>query len=265
MKKLLFSFVVSLNLFWVWGCVTTPESGKKAFIITSESDEAQLGNQAFQEVLAKNRLSHNPRWNSLLQRVGQRIAQAARKPDYQWEFRLIESNEKNAFCLPGGKVAFYSGIFPAAQTEAGIAAIMGHEVAHATARHAGQRITVTFGTQLGIAALGELFGGKDPDRKKLLMGLLGVGAAVGATLPFSRANEAEADQIGLVYMARAGYDPREAPKFWQRMAQGGGGKPPTFLSTHPSDDSRRKALEAEIPKVWGEYETSPKYGTGESL
>lgn len=266
MKQMLFLFFVSFSGFVLWGCVSTPETGKRVVILTSPKEEAQLGAQAFQEVLAKNRLANNPRWNALLQRVGQRISAAAREPSFQWDFKLIESPEKNAFCLPGGKVAFYTGIFPSAQTEAGIAAVMGHEVAHATARHAGQRITVQFGTQLGVVALGELFGGKDPDQKKTLLGLLGIGATVGAALPFSRANESEADHIGLIYMARAGYDPREAPKFWARMAAAaGGGKPPVILSTHPSDEGRRKALEAEIPKVWGEYEASPKYGVGEAL
>lgn len=260
MKNLL----LGIFLLTVVGCVTTPESGKQAFILTSEGEEAELGRKAYAEVLSKERLSSNNRWNQILQRVGGRISAAARKPDFQWEFKLIESKEKNAFCLPGGKVAFYTGIFPTAVNEAGIAAVMGHEVAHATARHGGQRITISFGTQLAFEGLNALFGGGSSQQKGLLMAALGLGAQVGVALPFSRGNESEADQIGLIYMARAGYDPREAVEFWRRFS-GEGGSLPKFLSTHPPSEDRMKALNEEVPKVMGEFGRSPRYGTGEKL
>jgi len=247
------------------GCVTTPETGRRAFIVTSEAEENQLGLQAYREVLNKEPLSHNTKWNAVLQRVGKRIAAAANKPQYQWEFRLIESKEANAFCLPGGKVAFYTGILPYLQNEASMAAVMGHEVAHATARHGGQRITTSLGTQIGVQALGAILGGDDPQKKNLLMGALGLGAQVGVALPFSRGNESEADEIGLIYMARAGYDPREAPKFWGRFAKAGGGSPPEFLSTHPASGTRQEALSQQLPSVLPLYERSEKHGAGETL
>lgn len=262
MKRLILSLMLAVSLF---GCVTTPESGRRAFLLTSESQENQLGEQAYRETLAKERLANNPRWNAILQRVGQRIAAAAHKPDFKWEFKLIESKEKNAWCLPGGKVAFYTGIMSMFSNEAQLAAVMGHEVAHATARHGGQRMTMAMGTQLGLAAASAVLGGQDDTKKQLLIAALGVGATVGATLPFSRGHETEADEIGLKYMARAGYDPREASKFWAKFAKEGGGGGPEFLSTHPNSASRQANLEGLVGSVMPEYERSPKYGTGENI
>lgn len=257
------SFFLALLLLLA-GCVTTPETGRKAFLITSESEEAKLGSQAFGEVLQKEKLSTNSRWNGILQRVGKRIAAAANKPSYQWEFRLIESKEQNAFCLPGGKVAFYTGIIPVLENEAAMAAVKGHEVAHATARHGGQRMSAAFGTQLGLIALGEVLGGEGPKRD-LLMAALGLGASVGVMLPFSRGHESEADEIGLIYMARAGYDPREAPRFWERFAKSTGNGPPEFLSTHPASGNRKRALEEQLGKVMPLYDKSPQHGIGEKF
>jgi metalloendopeptidase OMA1, mitochondrial len=257
--------VLFLSPFLLTACVTTPETGRKAFIVTSEAEETQLGTQAFAEVLQKEKLSGNAKWNASLQKVGKKIASVAGKPGYQWEFRLIESKEANAFCLPGGKVAFYTGIFPYLKNEAGLAAVMGHEIAHATARHAGQRITTALGTQLGVAALGSILGGKDAQSRDLLLGALGLGFQVGVSLPFSRSNEAEADEIGLKYMAKAGYDPRQAPEFWSRFAKAGGGAPPEFLSTHPASGTRQEALQAQLPQVLPLYERSDRLGAGEAL
>jgi metalloendopeptidase OMA1, mitochondrial len=258
------TFVLGLCLFSLLGCVTAPESDKQAIILTSENDEAELGRRAYAEVLSKERVSTNGRWNQILQRLGGRVSTAARKPDFKWEFKLIESKEKNAFCLPGGKVAFYTGIFSTAVNEAGLAAVMGHEAAHATARHAGQRITLAFGTQLALEGLNTLFGGGSSHQKGMLMAALGLGAQVGVALPFSRGNESEADQMGLLYMARAGYDPREAVEFWRRFS-GEGGSLPKFLSTHPPSEERMKALAEQVPKAMGEYGRSAQYGAGETL
>ena len=253
-------------LFLAVGCVTMPETGKRVLILTSESEENQMGVQAYQEVLRKERTSKDARLNTILQRVGDRIKKVANRPDYQWQFTLIDSKEQNAFCLPGGKVAFYTGILPIAQNEAGIATVMGHEVAHATQRHGGQRITQSMGTQVGLAALTGILGGRDSSEKRLLLGALGMGATVGVILPFSRDNESEADEVGLKYMAAAGYDPREAVAFWDRFAKATGVKgPPAFLSTHPSSKGRMEALQRDLPKVEGAYVSSPKYGAGEKL
>jgi predicted Zn-dependent protease len=247
------------------GCVTVPETGRKAFLLTTPAEEAQLGEQAYREILSKERESRDPRWNAIVQRVGARIAAAANQPGFRWEFRVLESKEPNAFCLPGGKVAFYTGIFPVAGNEAAIAAIMGHEVAHATLRHGGQRMAAHLGTQIGLGVLGAILGGQNRDDRGLLLAALGAGATVGVILPFSRANETEADDVGLRYMARAGYDPREAPRLWARMAQLGGGGTPTFLSTHPSSTGRQQALTARLPKVMPLYEQSAKIGLGETF
>ncbi|NBY20102.1 M48 family peptidase, partial [bacterium] len=164
-----------------------------------------------------------------MQRLGKRISIAANRPDYRWEFKLIDSPEANAFCLPGGKVVVYTGILKMAQNEAALAAVIGHEVAHATARHGGQRITAVLGAQLGMAAISELMGGESTHEKKLLLAALGLGANVGVVLPFSRSNEREADEMGLIYMARAGYDPREAPRFWERFGKSNGSSIPHFF------------------------------------
>lgn len=257
---------VILLCFLFTGCVTTPETGRRAFIITSEAEENALGKQAYGEVLQKERVSPNARTTDLVRRVGQRIARVANKPDYEWEFNLLESKEPNAFCLPGGKVAVYTGILPYADNEAGLATVLGHEVAHATARHGGQRITMSMGTQLGLVALSHILGGKESQNKNLLLAALGVGTTVGVILPFSRGNESEADEIGLRYMTRAGYDPHEAPQFWDRFSRASqGGKVPTFLSTHPGSESRKTALEKQLPQVLTDYERSPKYGLGEKI
>jgi metalloendopeptidase OMA1, mitochondrial len=257
--------VFVLFCFLVSACVTIPETGGHAFILTSENQEAALGEQAFRETLSTERLSTNRRWAEILERVGRRIAEASRKSDYQWEFKLVESKEKNAFCLPGGKVAFYTGIFSVAQNEAALAAVMGHEVAHATARHGGQRMTLSFGTGLAFEGLSAILGGGGGTRQKqLLLGALGLGTKLGVALPFSRGNESEADRIGLVYMARAGYDPAEAPRFWQRFGQEGR-TPPQFLSTHPASEERMQSLIEQQAEVRSLYSRSPQYGLGETL
>ena len=225
----------------------------------------QLGEQAYQQVLAKNQLSKRKDWNETLQRVGKRISQVANKPNFNWEFKLIESPEKNAFCLPGGKVAVYTGIMPILKNEAGMAAVLGHEVAHATLRHGGQRLTANLGTQLGVLVLGQILTGKDNSNRQLILAALGIGAQVGVILPFSRSNEEEADEIGLRYMARAGYDPHEAPLLWERFGGSEKGGPPAFLSTHPSSKSRQEDLEKQLSSVLPAYEKSPRYGLGATL
>lgn len=221
-----------------------------------------LGNQAYQQVLSKNKLSSRKDWDEVLQRVGKRISGAANRPQFQWQFSLIESPEKNAFCLPGGKVAVYTGILPILKNEAGMAAVIGHEVAHATLRHGGQRLSAQLGTQLGVLVLGQVLTGKESTQKQLILAALGLGAQIGVILPFSRANETEADEIGLRYMAKAGYDPHEAPLLWERFGAAEKEGPPAFLSTHPASSSRQAFLKEQIPDVMPFYQKSPKYGKG---
>jgi predicted Zn-dependent protease len=181
--------------------------------------------------------------------VGQRIAAAADKPEYKWEFNVIQGKEINAFALPGGKVAFWEGIMPVAQDDAGIAVIMGHEVAHALARHGAERMSQAMGAQ----ALGELLslgvGKVNPGLREDFLKLYGLGASVGVLMPWGRAQESEADRIGLSLMAKAGYDPMAALAFWERMSKASGAKPPEFLSTHPSDETRMAQIRAWLPEA----------------
>jgi predicted Zn-dependent protease len=184
--------------------------------------------------------------------------------NWAWEFKVLESREVNAFCLPGGKVAFYTGIFPVLENEAGLAAVMGHEIAHATARHGGQRITQGLCVQLGLTAAAISLGNQQ--YREEILGLLGISAMGAIVLPFSRDHELEADRIGLIYMARAGYDPQEGPNLWRRMQKLGGQKPPELLSTHPSDERRIQQLEAMQPQAVEAGKQAPRhYGKGERL
>lgn len=249
---------------WLSACHKTPVTGKEVFILTTEAEEQKLGTEAYRQILAKSTLSKDARRKEMLRRVGRRIAHVADRPDFKWEFALIESEEKNAFCLPGGKIAFYTGILKEMKNEAQVAAVMGHEVGHATARHAGQRMTLQFGEQLTFAALSELIQMDSSTGKTLLLQALGVGATVGATLPFSRSHEDEADHIGIIYMAMAGYEPAEAVAFWETF----GKQPsllPEWLSTHPASDNRAEHLKALLPQAGEKYSASPQYGAGETL
>ncbi|HXG50030.1 MAG TPA: M48 family metallopeptidase [candidate division Zixibacteria bacterium] len=234
-------------------CQTVQQTGRAQFIVVSESQEQQLGEDAFQDVLKKNRLSTRSDWQAQLRRVGQRIAAAADKPDYKWEFHVLQGKEINAFALPGGKVAFWEGIMPVAGDDEGVAVIMGHEVAHALARHGAERMS----QQLGVQAIGQILalgvGKVNPGLQQDFLKMYGLGATVGVLLPWGRAQESEADRIGLNLMARAGYDPAAAVAFWERMARVTGDKPPEFLSTHPSDETRIAQIKAWLPEARAQY------------
>jgi len=249
----IFTFVL-LSAAFIVGCQVVQETGRSQFIIISESQEQKLGFEAYQQTLKKNRLSRRRDWQAQRQRVGQRIAPAANKPDYQWEFNVLEGKEINAFALPGGKVAFWEGIMPIAQDDNGVAVIMGHEVAHALARHGAERMSQAMGAQ----AIGQILtvgvGKVNPALAEDFAKLYGLGATVGVILPWGRAQESEADHIGLILMAKAGYDPSTAVAFWERMATADpGGKPPEFLSTHPSDETRVAQIRKWIPEAMTYY------------
>jgi predicted Zn-dependent protease len=234
-------------------CQTVQQTGRSQFIVVSESQESQLGTDAYKEILEKQPLSTRQDWQTQLRRVGQRIAAVAEKPEYKWEFNVIQGKEINAFALPGGKVAFWEGIMPVAQNDAGIAVIMGHEVAHALARHGAERMSQTMGAQ----AIGQILslgvGKVYPAMREDFLQLYGFGASVGVLLPWGRTQESEADQIGLTLMAKAGYDPSAAIAFWERMSKVSGGKPPEFLSTHPSDETRIAQIRAWLPEAMQHY------------
>ena len=240
-------------------CETAPISGRSQLILLSPGDEAKLGLQAYQEILKKERISTDPEKTALLARVGARIAAATGRTDFQWEFKLIDNDKMvNAFALPGGKVAVYTGILPITRDEAGLAAVIGHEIAHATARHGAERMSQGLLVQAGLTAGAIAAGasGRDPGTTQAVLGALGAGATLGVILPFSRLQETEADRLGLTYMARAGYDPRAARDLWVRMAEVSakmGKSSPEWMSTHPSNASRIRDIDAMLPEAMAIY------------
>jgi predicted Zn-dependent protease len=242
------------------GCATVPITGRKSFNLIPESQAVALGSDAYREVLASAKVVRSgPDYERVLT-IGRRIAAVSDRPNYEWEFALLDEPETvNAFCLPGGKVAVYTGILPVTQNDAGLATVMGHEIAHAIAQHGSERMTDQLALQIGGAGLEALLAGKSEGTQQLVLAAYGLGAQVGVLLPFSRSQESEADQIGLRYMARAGYDPREATRFWQRMANAGGGsRPPEFLSTHPDPAKRARQIEEWMPEAIADYERSQR-------
>lgn len=261
LKPLLLVLLLAISGPLITSCYTVPITGRSQLILLTPSQENEMGITAFREVLQSSTISDNQRYNAAVQRVGLRIAQVADTPAYDWDFKVIEDDEQiNAFALPGGKVAVYTGILPVAQTEAGLATVMAHEVAHVAARHGGERVSTGILAQLGAVGLSAALGGGDPAVTRAVMQAYGVGANIGVLLPFNRNQESEADRIGLIYMARAGYDPREAVSFWQRMDQAVSGKsqPPEFLSTHPGYGTRIRNLKMWLPEAMPYYQNSRK-------
>ena len=246
-------------------CVKTPISNKSAFILIPINQEVALGKQAFKQILKNEKHSNNKIVSGLIKKIGLRITKISAMPNLDWEFKLIESKEQNAFALPGGKVAVYTGLIPIAMNEAGLATVMSHEIAHVIARHGAQRMTQQLVLSAGLLATSISL--DNSRQKKLIMAALGVGIAYGFTLPFSRSNEAEADQIGLRYMAKAGYDPSEATRFWKRFSDvKGGEKVPEFLSTHPADRRRIALIKKYLTRAKIDYHSlKVKYGLGKTL
>ena len=247
-----FAVLTTGALMLVAGCSTVPETGRSQLNIISPSQEMELGLSSFQGIKKQVPISKDANANAMLQRVGKRIAAVAPLPHAQWEFVLFESAEANAFCLPGGKVGVYTGILPITKSEAGLATVIGHEVAHAVARHGGARMS----EQLAMQGLGHVLGSAVGEKyQAITMAAYGVTTQVGIALPHSRLQESEADHIGLLYMARAGYDPEEAVLFWQRFAasHGGAGAGPAFLRTHPLDSKRITDLKALMPAAKAEF------------
>ncbi|MRR51206.1 MAG: M48 family peptidase [Rhodocyclaceae bacterium] len=235
-------------------CRSVPITGRKQLQLISESQEMSLGFSSYQSVLKQEKLSRDPHLNQMVQRVGSRIAAATGRGDYKWEFKLIENDKMvNAFCLPGGKVAVYTGILPITRDETGLAAVIGHEVAHAIARHGGERLSLELLAE-GVA-LATALSTKDEAKAQRNATLIGVGGAFGVLLPFSRKHESEADRMGLIFMAKAGYDPRAAADLWRRMEAASKGKAhlPEFFSTHPADATRIRQIEGWLPEAMGYY------------
>lgn len=239
-------------------CTTVPYTQRTQFIALSESEEMQMGVAAFREVVKKERIVREPDFVAVVERVGRRIARAAEKPNYDWEFVVIDdARSVNAFALPGGKVAVYTGLFPVARDEAGLAAVIGHEVAHALARHGAERMSRSLLVEIAAAGVSAAVGDASPTTQRGILQAFGLGAQVGVLLPFSRSQEAEADRIGMILMAKAGYDPAAALELWRRMEEHGQGGPPEFLSTHPAYDTRQRNIASWMEEARGYYRPDP--------
>ncbi len=225
---------------------TNPDTGRGQFIIISDDQMSTMALQAWEEQLKQTPRWNNPAQTARLQRVGMRIASSAGRANQSWEFALFDSEQKNAFVLPGNKVGFYRGLTEICDQDDDMAVVLGHEVGHVTGRHAAERVSRDYATQTVLQAAGTQID------NRLLMAALGLGAQVGVSLPFSRSQESEADILGLGYAHGAGFDVKRAIPFWQRMASGGGSRPPEFLSTHPGPENRIEAIRAHInAQGWG--------------
>jgi len=262
MKKFVLFFSI---VFFIGSCSQVPITGRNQLTWIPSDQMLSLSFQSYNEVLQEAELSDNQEWVSMVKTVGSDIKNAVQEyltqinktellEGYRWEFHVLESDQVNAWAMPGGKVAFYEGIMPICEDETGVAVVMGHEIAHAIAEHGNERMTqglIQQGLGTGLAvALQDA-----PEQtQQIAMTAYGVGSTVLGILPFSRTHESEADRLGLVFMALAGYNPREAPRFWQRMqSKSGGGAPPEFLSTHPSHETRISNLQEWMPEALKYY------------
>ncbi len=260
-----FSFFIAVTVLSL-GCSKVPITNRNQMNLLPESEMISMGLTSYNEFLQQNPpVTPTDADAQMVKTVGTRIQggvtsylsqnkMADRINGYKWEFNLVKSKEVNAWCMPGGKVVVYSGILPVTQNENALAIVMGHEIAHAVARHGNERMSQMMVQQLGGVALDVALAQKSAQTRAIFNTAYGAGTTLGVLLPYSRLQESEADKLGLIFAAIAGYDPREAPKFWQRMSQqSGGGKPPEFLSTHPSDQKRIQDLQAFMPEAMKYY------------
>lgn len=265
MKALKTILAVMLLSFIVYSCSTVPITGRKQLNLVPASEMNALSFQQYSDFLKQNKLSTNVDNTNMVKRVGAKIQNAVttyfaqhnlsdQLKGYSWEFNLVDNPEANAWCMPGGKVVVYTGILPITQNETGLAVVMGHEIAHAVAQHGAERMSQGLIQELGGVALSVAIQNKPEQTKALYMAAYGVGTTVGVMLPFSRTHESEADHLGLIFMAMAGYDPNAAVDFWTRMSKSNtGGAPPEFLSTHPSDQTRINDIKKELPEALKYY------------
>ncbi len=250
---------------WLIACSTVPITGRHQLNLLPQETMLAMSLSEYDQFLKENQLSNNPVQTRMVKRVGSRIQKAVEQffaqndmsdklSDYTWEFNLVENNEINAWCMPGGKVVVYTGILPLTKDEAGLAVVMGHEIAHAVAQHGNERMSQGLIAQMGGIALSTAIETKPAATQQIWMAVYGLGAQYGLMLPYSRLHENEADHLGLIFISMAGYDPNAAVDFWQRMAaQKKGQTPPEFLSTHPSDKNRIQNIQSRIPEAMGYY------------
>ncbi|TVQ08548.1 MAG: M48 family peptidase [Bacteroidetes bacterium] len=254
-----------LATFLIAGCATNLVTGRKQLNLVSESQIQLMAVSQYRTFLTEHKVVGSGNANAaMVNRVGNRIANAVTSyytsqgksqvlDGFNWEFNTIESEEVNAWCMPGGKVVVYTGLFGVTQNETALAIVIGHEIAHAVAKHGNERMSQALVQQLGGMALDVALANEPEQTRNLFLISYGLGSQVGAMLPWSRQQETEADKYGLIFSAMAGYDPREAIPFWQRMSAAGGAKPPEFLSTHPSDDRRMRDLKKFMPEALKYY------------
>ncbi len=256
--------VILVAALLIQACSLVPITGRRQLSLVSDTDVLSLSFSQYSQFMKENKLSTDGAQTNAVKRVGRDIQKAVTTyfaqnkmsqnlNGFKWEFNLIENKEANAWCMPGGKVVVYSGILPLTQNETGLAVVVGHEIAHAVAKHANERMSQALVSQLGGQVLAEAIKQKPQQTQQIWMSLFGIGVQVGAALPYNRLQENEADHLGLIFMAMAGYDPRAAVGFWQRMSQNAGPKPPEFLSTHPSDANRIQKINSEIPEAMKYY------------
>jgi len=257
-------FLGLLVAVWLTGCSTVPETGRRQLILMSPQDEARQAAFAFEQLKRKSKISNDRAKKARVDQIGQRIVAVAPVPKSGWEFVLFDNPEPNAFAMPGGKIGVHTGLFKVATDDGMLATVVAHEVAHVVARHGAERVSHGLLAQLGAVALDVgLAAGTNvsPGARSALLGAYGAGATMGVILPYSRQQEYEADKLGLLYMARAGYDPRSALRFWKAMVAYGeknrrGRSLPPFLSTHPVDAARIAQIEALMPQALEEYQKS---------
>lgn len=262
--RILQLFIFATTTLAFSACYRNPVTGRSSLNLVDEGTLSNLSFQQYSSFLAQNKPVNGTGDATQVKRVGDKLAAAISKyfadkgqsdvlKGYKWEFNLVNAKEANAWCMPGGKVVVYSGILPVTKTEAGLAVVMGHEIAHAIARHGNERMSQGLVQQAGGAALSVALASKPTQTQNLFNTAYGVGSNLAVALPFSRKHESEADEMGLIFMAMAGYDPNEAVAFWQRMAALGGSKPPELLSTHPSDQTRINQIKSLVPKAMKYY------------
>lgn len=256
------SFLAAVIL--IQSCGTVPLIGRKQVNLLPESNMVEMSLTNYSQFLQENKLSTSKEQTDVVKRVGAKMSVAVEKylkengyqdriADFKWEFNLVENKEPNAWCMPGGKVVFYSGILPLTKNDAGVAVVMGHEIAHAVARHGNERMSQQMLVQFGGIALSEAIKTKPEQTQAIFQTAYGLGTQVGVMLPYSRQHEYEGDKLGLIFMAIAGYDPKEALGFWERMAANSTGKSPEFLSTHPIEQNRIEAIKQFLPEAMKYY------------
>ena len=252
-------------LMMLTACATVPITGRRQLSLVSQSDLIGMAAEDYERFVAESTVSEDAGARNTVAEVGGRVSRAAsgfmrehgmdyELSQYDWEFRLIEDEAANAFCMPGGKIVVFTGLMPVTGTEEGLAVVVAHEVAHAVANHGGERMSQLLLAELGGIALSKAIEEKPEQTRDLAMLAYGIGSQVAVLLPYSRQHESEADRIGLLLMAKAGYDPRQAVPFWERMAAQSGGQPPEFLSTHPSHATRIEDIRSHMPEAVAIYE-----------